>query len=176
MPIFLQTSSTGVPSSACFSAKAICCSVNLLLFTAWLLFYGGIMPEFLFLNGTIYWGRVTASLWDILGRLETLFDVLHLFPHLLDQHLHLHRDACSFDVGRFCTQGVGLTMQFLHQEVAAPADGPRLTQDAPHLGQMRIEAVELLFHVETLAQQDHLLFVALWFVFGLFFGVVRCVF
>src|SRR3569832_607136 len=55
MPIFLQTSSTGVPSSACFSAKAICCSVNLLLFTAWLLFYGGIMPEFLFLNGTIYW-------------------------------------------------------------------------------------------------------------------------
>src|SRR3569832_2989281 len=60
MTIFLQTSSTGGPSSACFSAEAICCSVNLLLFTAWLLFYGGIMPEFLFLNGTIYWGRVTA--------------------------------------------------------------------------------------------------------------------
>src|SRR3569833_4230879 len=99
MPIFLQTSSTGVPSSACFSAKAISCSVNLLLFTAWLLFYGGIMPEFLLLYGTIYWGRVTASLWDSLGRLETLFDVLHLFPHLLDQHLHLHRDACSLGVG-----------------------------------------------------------------------------
>src|SRR3569833_3713209 len=62
MPIFLQTSSTGVPSSACFSAEAICCSVNLLLFTAWLLFYGGIMPEFLFLYGTIYWGRVTPHI------------------------------------------------------------------------------------------------------------------
>src|SRR3569832_1398764 len=62
MTIFLQTSSTGGPSSACFSAEAICCSVNLLLFTAWLLFYGGIMPEFLFLNGTIYWGRVTPHI------------------------------------------------------------------------------------------------------------------
>src|SRR3569832_1144058 len=173
MTIFLQTSSTGVPSSACFSAEAICCSVNLLLFTAWLLFYGGIMPEFLFLNGTIYWGRVTASLWDILGRLETLFDVQHLFPHLLDQHLHLHRDASRFDVGRLFFFVFGLTMQILHQEVEAPADGPRLTQDAPHLGQMRIEAVELLFHVETLAQQDHLLLEALRIELGLHLGEAR---
>src|SRR3569623_1929565 len=61
-------------------------------------------------------------------------------------------------------------MQLPHQEVEAPADGPRLTQDAPHLGQMRIEAVELLFHVETLAQQDHLLLEALRIELGLHLG------
>src|SRR3569832_1439585 len=72
MTIFLQTSSTGVPSSACFSAEAICCSVNLLLFTAWLLFYGGIMPEFLFLNGTIYWGRVNDGFGEAPNQIKQL--------------------------------------------------------------------------------------------------------
>lgn len=37
MPIRRSTSATGVPVSACFSAKAICSSVNLLFFTAALL-------------------------------------------------------------------------------------------------------------------------------------------
>src|SRR6476469_7340199 len=37
MPIGRSTSATGVPVSACFSAKAICSSVNLLFFTALLL-------------------------------------------------------------------------------------------------------------------------------------------
>ena len=37
MPIRRSTSATGVPVPACFSAKAICFSVNLLFFTAPLL-------------------------------------------------------------------------------------------------------------------------------------------
>src|SRR6478609_2940094 len=37
MPIGRSTSATGVPVSACFSAKVICSSVNLLFFTALLL-------------------------------------------------------------------------------------------------------------------------------------------
>jgi hypothetical protein len=38
-PILRQTSGTAVPSSAYFSAKAICSSVYFDLFTAWLLFH-----------------------------------------------------------------------------------------------------------------------------------------
>jgi hypothetical protein len=37
MPIFPQTSSTRVPVSACLSAKATCCSVNLVVFLAMIL-------------------------------------------------------------------------------------------------------------------------------------------
>src|SRR3569832_2467837 len=59
MPIFLQTSSTGVPRTTNNNTKTKNKTKKKHLFTAWLLFYGGFLPEFLFLNGTIYWGRVT---------------------------------------------------------------------------------------------------------------------
>jgi hypothetical protein len=58
-------------SSTCFSAYAICCSVNFLRFTACPLLEVEIMPDFLILDGTVYWGRIkilaTSGLRSIAG-------------------------------------------------------------------------------------------------------------
>src|SRR5450631_1336032 len=59
MPIFRHTSSTAVPSSACFSAKAIWSSLNLLFFMACLPSpqrenHAGILLP----NATVSWDRV----------------------------------------------------------------------------------------------------------------------
>ena len=35
--------------------------------------------------------EVTTLFWDCLSLCETLFDILHLFAHLLDQHFQLDR-------------------------------------------------------------------------------------
>ena len=51
-----------------------------------------------------------------------LFDVLHLLAHLLDQHLHVHRDARHLQHGGLGAQGVGLAVQLLNQEIQAFAD------------------------------------------------------
>ena len=44
-------------------------------------------------------------------------DILHLLAQLLDQHLHVHRDAGHLQDGRFGAQRVGFAVQFLDQEV-----------------------------------------------------------
>ena len=50
------------------------------------------------------------------------FHVLHLFAHLLDQDLELHRDIGRIRHHRFRTQRVGLTIQLLHQKIQPPPD------------------------------------------------------
>ena len=52
-----------------------------------------------------------------MGPPKTSLQVLHLLPHLLHRHLHLHRDAGEFQCGRLAAQGVGFAVQFLDQEI-----------------------------------------------------------
>ena len=63
MPIFLQTSSTGVPTSACLSANAICSSVNFDFFTAQPPFHiVKIVPEIPTQNGSELWVSLIAAM------------------------------------------------------------------------------------------------------------------
>ena len=53
---------------------------------------------------------------------ETSLDVLHLFAHLLDGHLHLDGDRRQLDRGGFGAERVGLAQKFLDQEIESLAE------------------------------------------------------
>ena len=78
-----------------------------------------------------------------------LFDVLDLFAHLLDQHLHVNRNAGHLQHGRLGAQGVGLAVQLLNQEVQAFADVAALGEQARNLVQMRAQTGQLFGYVDA---------------------------
>jgi len=88
---------------------------------------------------------------------QLLFDVLHLFPQLLDQHLELDRDVGHADVHGFGAERIGFAVEFLHQEIEPPADGAGLAEHAVDLGKVRREAINFLGDVGFLREQDDLL-------------------
>ena len=53
---------------------------------------------------------------------RSLLNVLHLLAHLLDRHLHLHRQLGQLQCGGFGAQGVGFALQLLDQKVQAFAE------------------------------------------------------
>src|SRR5690349_23988833 len=91
----------------------------------------------------------------------TLFSVLHLLAHLLDDHLHVHRGARGLQVLRFGGKCVGFAIELLHEEIQAPAGGLAAGNHPPHLRDVSVEAFELLVHIEPLQQQRELLLDAL---------------
>src|SRR5690606_12534359 len=84
---------------------------------------------------------------------SSLLNVLHLFADLVDQDLEFDGDVAGARVDGFRTQGIGFAVEFLQQEVQAPACGFRLAKHAPDLGDMAVEAVEFLVDVELLQHQ-----------------------
>ena len=58
-----------------------------------------------------------------MGPPEKLLDVLHLLPHLLDQHLELQRGLRDLDVHRLGRQCIGFAVQLLGAEARRVAEG-----------------------------------------------------
>lgn len=52
------------------------------------------------------------------GLFERLFDVLNLFTHLFDQYFQGHRHFGYRNINRFGADGIGFTVEFLHQKIA----------------------------------------------------------
>ena len=71
------------------------------------------------------------------------FDVLDLLADLVDQHLQLHRRVGGARVDRLAAERVRLAVEFLQQEVRAPADRLALPQHAAQFADVAVEAVEL---------------------------------
>src|SRR3954469_1958635 len=88
-------------------------------------------------------------------------NVLHLLAHLLDEHLELHRDARHVVRDRLGTQGVGLAVQLLAEEIQALADGAALAQHAAEFRDVGVKAPDLLLHVDARGVEDDLLLDAL---------------
>ena len=65
---------------------------------------------------------------------KKLLDVLDLLAHLLDQHLDFNAGLRNVGVNRLGTYGVGLAIQFLHQEIELAATGARPREYFPNLG------------------------------------------
>src|SRR5262245_20006029 len=96
---------------------------------------------------------------NCIGRsfLSSLFHILDLLPHLLDQHLQFHRLPRRLHVLRLRRQRVRLAVELLHQEVELAADGFVGRERRGELLDMAPEPVELLRDVHLLHQQRDLL-------------------
>src|SRR5579883_205558 len=90
-------------------------------------------------------------------RRPTLFRVLHLLPHLLDDDLHVHRTAGGVEVLGLRGQGVGLAVELLHEEIEPPAGRLVGREHAADLLQVAGQAIELLIDVQPLDEQRQLL-------------------
>ena len=66
----------------------------------------------------------------VFNEADRSLDVLHLLAHLLDQHLHVDRDARQLQRGGFAAQRVRLAVQFLDQKVQALANFAAFFQQA----------------------------------------------
>src|SRR5438045_1994191 len=86
-----------------------------------------------------------------------LLNVLYLLPHLLDQHLQLHRNAGDFVGDGLGAERVRLAVELLAEEVESLAAGAALVEDALHLGHVGDEARELLVHVDARGVEHYFL-------------------
>src|SRR5260221_12086579 len=64
-------------------------------------------------------------------------NVLHLFTHLLDEHLQLHRDARDLVGDRLGAERVRLAVELLAEEIQALAARPALVEHAAEFGDVR---------------------------------------
>src|SRR5574343_1498113 len=75
-------------------------------------------------------------------------DVLDLLAHLLDQDLHLDRDAGQLQGSGLAAQGVGLPVQLLDQEIQALAHLATGLEQTGDLVEVGDQAAEFLGHVD----------------------------
>src|SRR5690606_41676929 len=72
---------------------------------------------------------------------SSLFYVLDLLPHLLDDHLHFDGGAGRLQVLRLGRQRIGFPIQLLHQEVQPPAGRLVARRHPPDLLDMATQPV-----------------------------------
>src|SRR5947207_2595670 len=80
--------------------------------------------------------------------LGVLFNILHLFAHLLDQHLELEGGLGQFGVDRLRSERVGLAMELLRQEIQSLTAAAASCQHAPDLVDMSYQALDFLSDVD----------------------------
>src|SRR5215469_16715084 len=81
------------------------------------------------------------------NRRPRLLKVLHLFPHLLDEHFQVHHLLGDGRILGLRTQGVGLPVELLHEEIQPPAHGLAALEGVVEFLEMAAETVQLLGHV-----------------------------
>src|SRR5215213_9139177 len=89
-------------------------------------------------------GAATMNSWP---RSAALLKVLHLLAQLLDQHLQVDRGLRGARVHRLGAERVRLAIEFLHQEVQAPAHRLRPRKHPAGFGDVAGQAIEFLVHV-----------------------------
>ena len=83
----------------------------------------------------------------MISRPRRLFDILHLFAHLVDCHLEVEANRRQRAVLRLGAQRVRLAQEFLHQKVKFPTGRRAGANQVAGSGDMRAQAVKFLGHV-----------------------------
>src|SRR5260370_12046198 len=87
----------------------------------------------------------------------TLFDVLDLLAQLLDRDLEIEPDPRQLDIAGFGTEGIGLAIELLAEEVELAADGATGRDQGTAGFHMSAEPIELLAHIGARSHERDLL-------------------
>ena len=87
---------------------------------------------------------------------QGLLQILDLLTDLLDLRLHIHHDAGDIQILTLGTNGIGLTVQLLGQEIQLAAHGLVQLQNGAVLGDVAAQADGLIIHGGLVAKDGSL--------------------
>ena len=92
-----------------------------------------------------------------IGVARKLLDVLQLLTHLINREFESNARVGHFNRRGLAAERIGLTVEFLREEIEPTPGGAPGGEYAPHFSDMRTQSVNFLFDIHAKSVESHLL-------------------